>query len=55
MRYISTDNQDELRSWIERVIFQKMPADATFIGQKKNFNNDENNMEQLLPKNRFAL
>lgn len=35
MRYISTDNQDELRSWIERVIFQKMPADATFIGQKK--------------------
>lgn len=35
MRLITTDNQDELRAWIERVLFQKMPADATFIGQKK--------------------
>jgi RimJ/RimL family protein N-acetyltransferase len=35
MRLITTENQDELRAWIERVLFQKMPADATFIGQKK--------------------
>ena len=35
MRKIVTDNQEELRQWIERILFQKMPEQSTFIGQKK--------------------
>lgn len=36
MRYVTTENQDELRAWVERILGQKMPQEATFIGQIKN-------------------
>jgi len=35
LRHITTDNQDYLRAWIERILFQKMPPEAKFIGQVK--------------------
>ena len=35
MRHITTDNQDYLKAWIERILFQKMPPEAKFIGQVK--------------------
>lgn len=35
MRAVVTQNQDDLRIWIERILFQKMPPEATFIGQMK--------------------
>lgn len=35
MRTVITHNQDDLRAWIERILFQRMPAQAQFIGQLK--------------------
>ena len=35
MRQIVTDNQDYLRAWLERILFQKFGEEAKFIGQEK--------------------
>ena len=38
MRKIVTDNQEYLKAWIERILFQKFDENATFIGQEKDGN-----------------
>ena len=38
MRKVVTDNQEYLKAWIERILFQKFDENATFIGQEKDGN-----------------
>ena len=35
MRVVVTDNQDHLRAWLGRIINEKLPENATCIGQEK--------------------
>ena len=38
MRRVVTDNQEYLKAWLERILFQKFDDKATFIGQEKDGN-----------------
>jgi RimJ/RimL family protein N-acetyltransferase len=38
LRQITTENQDYLRAWVERILFQKFGEEAKFIGQEKDGN-----------------
>ena len=38
MRTVTTENQDFMRSWVERMLFQKFGEEARFIGQEKDGN-----------------
>jgi RimJ/RimL family protein N-acetyltransferase len=38
LREVTTDNQQYMRDWLTRILCQKFPEDAQFIGQEKDGN-----------------
>jgi len=38
LRQVTTENQDFMRDWLTRILCQKFPEDAQFIGQEKDGN-----------------
>lgn len=38
MRRVTTENQEYMKAWIERILFQKFGDEARFIGQEKDGN-----------------